>query len=145
MEEELRPRSSDRGDARSAAIETGLATLVVACSLASLLYAVATTPRSTPDGVARLLALYTRVGAELPTKERIGFVSLIADRDTAGAVAYAAQNALAPRLLEADLANVTFAITTPDAPPTTDDDPRLRAFAPNGTSAGRVRIYRRRE
>ena len=145
MAEAFRLRSPDRDDGRSAAIETWLAAVVVACSLASLLYEVAVAPRSAPDGVDSLLALYAGVAVELPPAERIGFVSLISDRNTAGATAYAAQNALAPRLLDADLGNVTFAITTPKAPPAVDDDPRLRGFAPIGTSAGGVRIYRRRE
>jgi hypothetical protein len=89
--------------------------------------------------------LYARVAAELPPAARIGFVSLIADRNAAGATAYAAQYALAPRLLDAELGNATLAITTPDAPQAVDDDPRLRGFAPVGPSPGGVRIYRRRE
>jgi hypothetical protein len=145
MEEAFRPRSPGREDGRSAVIDTWLAALVVACSLASLLYEVAVTPRSAPDGADRLLTLYAGVAVELPPAERVGFVSLIADRNTAGAVAYAAQNALAPRLLDTDLGNVTFAITTPKAPQAVDHDPRLRGFVPTATAVGGVRIYRRRQ
>jgi hypothetical protein len=144
--ETLRPRAPDRtGGRRSTTIDTWLAALVVACSVASLLCVIVVTPRATPNGTDRLLVLYAAVAAELPPAQRIGFVSRIADRDAAGAVAYAAQSALAPRLLDPDLDSATFAITTPDAPPAIDDDPRLRDFAPIATAAGGVRIYRRRE
>src|SRR5579885_3616871 len=129
MERASRPRSPDRADVRSAPIERWLAVLVVVCCLATLLHEAFFAPRPMPDGVDHLLALYARVAAELPPGDRIGFVSRIADRDTARATAYAAQSALAPRLLDADLGKATIAITTPNAAPAVDDDPRLRGFA----------------
>jgi hypothetical protein len=92
------------------------------------------------------MTLYASVAAELPAGARIGFVSLLADRAASGAARFIAQNALAPRLLDSDLTAVSFVVTTPAAPRgELDDDPRLTGFELIRTSAGGIRIYRRRQ
>lgn len=145
MNEALPPRSPARDDARPAAIARWLVAFVVSWSLGSLIYAVAAAPGEAPGGVDGLMRVYADVALQLPPSERIGFISLIADPKSAGIVAYSAQNALAPRLLDRDLSSVALVITTPDAPRSVDDAPRLRGFALVGTSAGGIRIYQRRE
>jgi hypothetical protein len=58
---------------------------------------------------------------------------------------YTAQNALAPRVVDTDLAAVSFAVTTPAASDSADDDPRLAGFELVRASTGGIRIYRRRQ
>lgn len=129
----------------SACSDTFLALLVVVCSLGSFAYRDAVAAKSTADGVGHLMTLYASVASELPAGARIGFVSLIADRAASGATTSVAQNALAPRLLVSDLTAVSFVITTPAAPRALDNDPRLTGFELLRTSAGGIRIYRRRQ
>jgi hypothetical protein len=122
-----------------------LALVVVACSVGSLAYLDAVAAPSAADGAGRLLAVYSIVAAELPATGRIGFVSRIADRAAAGAAASTALNAFAPRVLDSDLSAVSFVISTPSAPRELDDDPLLTDFELIRTSAGGIRIYRRRK
>lgn len=121
-----------------------LAALVVFCSVASLVYRGAVGARPAADDVGRILTLYASVAADLPAGERIGFVSAVAARAESGAMMYLAQNALAPRLLDADLAAVSFVISTPAAPESLDADVRLIGFELIGRPPGGIRIYRRR-
>ena len=125
-------------------LETVLAALVVLCSLASLAYRDMVGARSVTDDVAPLLTLYTSVASRLPAGERIGFVSSVADRARSTAMLYLAQNALAPRLLDPGLAEVSHVISTPSAPESLDDDPRLTDFQLSGSTPEGIRIYRRR-
>lgn len=121
-----------------------LVALVVSCSLGSLAYREAVGARPVADDIGRLLALYASVAADLPPGERIGFVSAVSDRAKSGAMMYLAQNALAPRLLDANLAAVSLVISTPAAPQSLDDDLRLIGFELIGRTPGGIRIYRRR-
>ena len=126
--------------------EALLALAVVVCSVGSFAYRDASTARSPTAGVGHLMTLYASVAAELPIGARVGFVSLLADRAASGAARFIAQNALAPRLLDSDLTAVSFVVTTPAAPRgELDDDPRLAGFELLRTSAGGIRIYRRRQ
>jgi hypothetical protein len=136
-------RGRPDGSRTPAVLETTLAGLVVLCSLASLAYRDAVGARPAPDDVARLLTLYTSVASGLPPGERIGFVSSVADRARSTAMLYLAQNALAPRLLDPGLAGVSHVISTPSAPESLDDDPRLTDFHLIGRTPEGVRIYRR--
>jgi hypothetical protein len=121
-----------------------LAVLVVSCSLASLAYHDIVGPRSAADGVGRLLTLYASVASDLPADARIGFVSSIADRTRSAATMNLAQNALVPRLLDPTLAAVSFVISTPSAPESLDDDPRLTGFELIRSTPEGIRIYQRR-
>ena len=125
-------------------VDALLAGLVVSSSLASLTCRDAVGARSAADNVGRVLTLYASVAAHLPAGERIGFVSSIAARDESGAAMFLAQNALAPRLLDANLAAVSLVISAPAAPESLDDDPRLIDFELIGRAPGGIRIYRRR-
>lgn len=125
-------------------MEAMLAFLVVACCLGALGHRVAV-DRPAPDNVGEILASYAAVASDLPAVGRIGFLSLIANPTTAGATAFLAQNALAPRLLDPNLTAVPFVVTTPRAPKTLDDDPRLTSFDLITASPAGIRISRRRQ
>lgn len=89
------------------------------------------------------IAAYEPLTARLPADSRIGFLYLAADTVDASAAHFAAQFALAPRILDPTLSDVAFVVTPPFASASVDRDPRLAGFDLAFTGDHGVRVYRR--
>jgi hypothetical protein len=101
------------------------------------------TPPAEMD-VGRLLSYYAGVEPAIPADVRVGFVAGVSEGTDSTAAHYLAQYALAPRVVDTDLATVAFVVTAPGADARLDADPRMVAFELTTVAGGGVRVYRRR-
>jgi hypothetical protein len=98
--------------ARRSAPERVLAILIVLVSVSAFAYRVRTAAPVVPDRVDETLAAYAALASRLPEASRIAFVATSPGEPPASEAWFLAQNALAPRLLETDLARVSFVISS---------------------------------
>ena len=121
-----------------------LAVVTIALGVWHIAAAALNPPEVPPeDMVSPALAVYRGLAIDLPASGEIGFLPTGAN-DTFNAGNYfAAQYALAPRVLRNPYAGVRFVITGVDAPAAIDQDPRLNGFTLAAVRDRGVRIYRR--
>lgn len=118
-----------------------LARLAIVSGFAALAWRAAT-DRWQPDPFGPVIAQYEQVAPVLPARGRIGLLPAVADPLKSAGVAYMAQYALVPRLLDQNLVDVSVIVTTPGATDAVDRDPRVAGFRLVGTFPGDIRVYR---
>jgi hypothetical protein len=86
------------------------------------------------------LAAYGPALALIPPDARVGLV----DFSGSNSVLFLAQYVLVPRVIDGDLAQASFVVTSPGASPSADSDPRLAEFQLIDAAPSGVRLYRRK-